>query len=81
MTIDVVVTLGNTARAKATSEVDNYQDDDDHNGNHILHNGADVAGECHLATSPGFFILTSIVMIRGLCRRRALLASLSTFLS
>ena len=66
-TIIVVGALVITARAKANSNIDDDQYDDDHNENHILDDGEDVAGKCHLATSPGFFVLTSIVVIRGLC--------------
>ena len=65
-TVVVITAVVNASGTKASSEVDNQQDDGDHNGNGIFYNGADVAGECHLPTSPGFFILTGIVMIRGL---------------
>ena len=64
----LVITAGGcSCRAKAHSNIDDDQYDDDHDENHILDNGEDVTGKCHLATSPGFFVLTSIVVIRGLC--------------
>ena len=63
----ITITFMPSEPSKASSEIDNHQDNDDHNGNHILYNGADIATECHLATLPGIFILSSIVVIRGLC--------------
>ena len=65
--IAITITSMPSEPSKANSEVDDHQDNGDHNGNHILYNGADIATECHLATLPGIFILSSIVVIRGLC--------------
>ena len=51
---------------ESNSEVDNDENYSNQQENHILHNGTDVATECHVSTLLGVIILSSVVVIRSL---------------
>ena len=65
----VVTTIGAIVAVLITtpdSEVDNDQNDSNHQENHILHNGTNVAEKGHISRLPGIFIPSSVVVIRSL---------------
>ena len=68
MIIDVVFgfIFGSNEPRKSNSEVDNNHSYCCQQENHVLHNGTDVATECHVATLLGIGKFSSIVVIRSL---------------